>query len=191
MAIAPTCTLAVFLLAAPISAAPRPAQRPPSAPSDSELRSIEYNRYFFERKRDPVFAGILSWYVPGLGQFYSGEVVKGTAFLVTEYTLAICAIFYFLNFDFNAGGGSGFHINIDAKRSDLGVVETSRRNVFMGVMSLVAVIHLYNISDAVSSARAFNEELDRRRIRLRNEYPFLFTSSDSTGSTYIGIQQAF
>jgi hypothetical protein len=98
---------------------------------------------------------------------------------------------YFVNFDFSAGGKSGFKINIDAKRSDLGVVETPRKNVFIGVMSLVALIHLYNISDAVQSARTFNFNLETERKRLRDTYPFIFTNSEEKRSVYFGLQTHF
>jgi TM2 domain-containing membrane protein YozV len=119
-------TIVLPLESAFAARAASPLRQSEKARQEEILRSLEYNKYFFERKRDPVFAGILSWYVPGLGQYYSGEIWKGTAFLVSEYTLMLCAVFYFLNFDFNAGGGTGFKISVDAKRTDLGVVETSR-----------------------------------------------------------------
>jgi TM2 domain-containing membrane protein YozV len=177
--------------AAPLQAYELYAVKSPGRTDTDTLKNLEYNSAFFERKRDPILAGILSWYVPGLGQFYSGKIWKGTAFLVTEYSLTIGAIFYFLNFDFSAGGKTGFKVNVDAKRTDLGVVETSRRNVFYGIMSLVAVIHLYNISDAVSSARAFNGELEIERRRLHKAYPFIYTGSEEKRSIYLGMQSHF
>ncbi|HON78623.1 MAG TPA: hypothetical protein PK544_09055 [Spirochaetota bacterium] len=159
-----------------------------SATEQSTLEDLEYNPYFFERRRDPIFAGFLSWYVPGLGQYYSGKIWKGTAFLVTEYTLLFCAIFYFLDFDFSAGNGSGFQIHADAKRTDLGVVETSRRNVFIGMLSVVFLIHLYNVSDAVQSAKDFNRELEIKRRELQRRYPFMSSYNNDTRSIYIGFQ---
>jgi TM2 domain-containing membrane protein YozV len=170
------------LLSAPAS------PRIESGPGSSALEDLEYNPYFFERRRDPIFAGFLSWYVPGLGQYYSGRIWKGTAFLVTEYTLLFCAIFYFLDFDFSAGNGSGFQIRADAKRTDLGVVETSRRNVFIGMLSVVFLIHIYNVSDAVQSAKDFNNELEIKRRELQRKYPFVYTSNFETRSMYIGFQ---
>lgn len=174
-----------------VERAPSPKSKATKASEMKILEQLEYQQAFFERKRDPILAGILSWYVPGLGQYYSGEIGKGTIFLLTEYTLTLSAILYFINFDFSAGGKSGFKINIDAKRTDLGVVETSRRNVFVGVMSLVALIHLYNISDAVQSARTFNGNLERERKRLRETYPFIFTNSEEKRSVYFGFKTHF
>lgn len=187
------CAIAAVLIALllfqahPLFSAP-PAARLQSGPGPSAIDDIEYSPYFFERRRDPIFAGFLSWYVPGLGQYYSGRIWKGTAFLVTEYTLLFCAIFYFLDFDFSAGNGSGFQIHADAKRTDLGVVETSRRNVFIGMLSVVFMIHLYNVSDAVQSAKDFNRELEIKRRELQRRYPSIYTGYNETRSVYIGFQ---
>jgi TM2 domain-containing membrane protein YozV len=188
--------IALFLSGLLIAAAPLRTDGPYAAKSPGKadletLQNLEYNSAFFERKRDPILAGILSWYVPGLGQFYSGKIWKGTAFLVTEYALTLGAVFYFMNFDFSAGGKTGFKVNVDAKRTDLGVVETSRRNVFYGMMSLVAVIHLYNISDAVQSARGFNGELEIERRRLHRAYPFIYSGGEEKRSLYLGMQSHF
>lgn len=161
------------------------------ADHSGELEKLEYDRDFFEKKKDPIFAGMLSWYVPGLGQYYSGEVGKGTFFLVTETGLTVTALFYFLNFDFSAGNGGGFRINADAKRTDLGGVETSRRNIFIGMMTAVFALHLYNISDAVSSAKEFNLRLEKKRERIRKTYPFLDMSCEDGKRFYLGYQSRF
>lgn len=193
--------VAALFLAAVISAgivadaahaqARTPARTPArAAEQKSEFYDeLDYNNVFFLKKRDPIFAGMLSWYVPGLGQYYSGQYVKGTVFLVTEYSIVIGALFYFLNFDFSAGSGSGLSLKVDARRTDLGVVETSRRNVFIGLMALAGVIHLYNVSDAVLSARDFNQSLDRRRQRLREKYPEINFDYEQGKGVSIGIQK--
>ncbi len=182
--------LTLLLGAGPIFAQPIRSKKAPSADIET-LKNLDYDSAFFERKRDPILAGILSWYVPGLGQYYSGNIWKGTAFLITEYTLTLGALFYFLNFNFSAGSGTGFKVNVDAKRTDLGVVETSRKNIFAGIMSLVLVIHIYNVSDAVKSARVFNGELEMRRKNLHKAYPFIYTNIEKERSVYLGMQSAF
>ncbi len=150
---------------------------------------LDYNNVFFLKKRDPIFAGMLSWYVPGLGQYYSGQYAKGTIFLVTEYSIVIGALFYYLNFDFAAGTGSGFSLKMDARRTNLGVVETSRRNIFVGLLVLTGAMHLYNVSDAVLSARDFNRSLDRRRQNMRDGYPELNFDYEHGKGVSIGIQK--
>lgn len=174
-------------------ALPKTAVQPKNPPEASQSVSevLEYNNVLLAKKKDPIFAGMLSWYIPGLGQYYSGEIWKGTAFLVTEYTLVIAAFFYFVNIDFSAGNKSGFNIRIDAKRTDLGLVSTSRRNIFYGIMGIVLVIHLFNISDAVMSARKFNMLLDEKRMQFNEKYPSLDLSYDGKNGVYLGMQRAF
>jgi hypothetical protein len=153
------------------------------------LEALPYDSGLFIKKKDPIFAGMLSWYIPGLGQFYTGNYIKGTAFLVSEYALAITAVFYFMNFDFSAGGGSGFSMKVDAKRTDLGLVSTSRKNIFIGMVSFLFVLHIYNVTDAALSARSFNMELDKSRLKLREKYPSLDFSVDDRGGFYIGLRK--
>lgn len=178
------CVAAVVLFAAVDAIAAQPARSGVKTPG---IESMRYDSALFVKKKDPIFAGMLSWYMPGLGQYYSGEYVKGTVFLVTEYALAIGSILYFMDFDFAAGDGSGFSIRIDAKRTDLGVISTSRKNVFIGLMSLLAVMHLYNISDAVVTARNYNTALDAKRNLLKEKYPGIDLSYDSTRGVFIGF----
>jgi hypothetical protein len=167
------------------------AQQKKSDPKKAEtFESLEYDNVFFTKKRDPVFAGMLSWYIPGLGQYYSERYFKGTFFLITEYALLLGGLFYFLNVDFAVGGDSGFNLKVDVERTDLGVVETSSRNVFYAVLGIVAVMHLYNISDAVMSARSFNRGLDRERKKLKKKFPGLELSYDGGKNFYIGAKSA-
>jgi TM2 domain-containing membrane protein YozV len=141
----------------------------------------------FEQKKDPLFAGILSMYVPGLGQYYSGEMVKGTVFLMTEYTLLFGSLLYFLDFNFSAGGDSGFNMRIDAKRTDLGVVSTERKNVFFGMLSVLLFIHAYNITDAVQTAKDYNEWLEEEKFRIKKKYPEIEMSYRDDGGFFIGF----
>ncbi len=140
-----------------------------------------------QQKKDPLFAGILSMYMPGLGQYYSGELAKGTAFLMTEYTLLLGSLLYFLDFNFSAGGDSGFNLGVDAKRTDLGVVSTERKNVFMGMISVLLIIHAYNISDAVQSTKNYNAWLEEERFRVRKKYPDIQMSYSENGGFFIGF----
>ncbi len=153
------------------------------------LDSMEYDSVLFAKKLDPIFSGMLSWYMPGLGQYYSGEYLKGTIFLVTEYTLVFAAIFYYLDFDFAAGTGNGFSLKVDAKRTDLGVVETSRRNVFFGLIGCAVMLHLYDVYDAVMSARSYNSRLEKSRLQYRELYPKLNFGFNGT-SVFMGVERA-
>ncbi|MFW5770284.1 MAG: hypothetical protein ACOCX9_02505 [Spirochaetota bacterium] len=140
-----------------------------------------------EHKKDPLFAGILSMYMPGLGQYYSGEIAKGTVFLMTEYTLLFGSLLYFLDFNFSAGGDSGFNMRVDAKRTELGGISTERKNIFYGMLSALLIIHAYNISDAVQSAKDYNGWLEEERLRINRKYPEIEMSYRDDGGFFIGF----
>lgn len=153
--------------------------------TDDEIKVL------FEKKKDPLFAGILSFYMPGLGQFYCDEKLKGAIFLVTEYTIIIGSLFYFLDFNFKAGSDSGFNLGIDAKRTDLGVISTRRKNLFYVTLTTLSVIHVYNIIDAVKSAGSFNASLHQKRQELIKKYPGLNFGYNPDGGMYFGLSSSF
>ena len=44
---------------------------------------------------NPILAAILSFFIPGLGQFYSGNLMKGIAFFVVAIILAAVVLMVF------------------------------------------------------------------------------------------------
>ena len=161
-----------------------------TAPQELSLTDDEI-KVLFEKKKDPLFSGILSFYMPGLGQFYSDEKLKGALFLVTEYTIVIGSFFYFLDFNFKAGSDSGFNLGIDAKRTNLGVISTQRKNLFYITFATLSVIHIYNIIDAVQSAGSFNASLQEKRQELIKKYPQLNFGYNGDGGMYFGLSSNF
>lgn len=155
------------------------------------LEMLEYDSSLFMKKKDPLFAGMLSWYIPGLGHYYSEEYLKGTVFMVTEYGLMITAIVSFIDFDFSAGGGSGFQMRLDSSEANLGAFKIPRRTIFWGTMVIVGIMHLYSVSDAVLSARSYNERLEKKRIRWKEKYPDIDFSYDGKKDLYIGFRTEF
>ncbi|HDP79367.1 MAG TPA: hypothetical protein ENN21_00835, partial [Spirochaetes bacterium] len=47
------------------------AEKKPPPGKDAAMELPEYDSVFFIKKKDPILAGMLSWYMPGLGQYYS------------------------------------------------------------------------------------------------------------------------
>lgn len=103
-------------------------------------------------------AGALSWYVPGLGQFYSGAYVKGAIFLVVEKALLVSTILTFAEIRPGVTGGISLGLNIRSK--DDPDQDEQRAAVILGV-SLV-VVHFVNVIDAVNSARAYNRKIAQK-----------------------------
>jgi len=103
-------------------------------------------------RKDPILAGALSWYVPGLGQMYSGSVLKGAAFFVVEETLLISTVLIFAEIELDVTGNVGLGINIKSKSNPSS--DAQSKALILG-LSLIAV-HFINIIDAVNTARKYN-----------------------------------
>jgi TM2 domain-containing membrane protein YozV len=51
------------------------------------------NREYYQKEKSPLLALILSFFIPGLGQFYNGHGEKGIIFLVSGIVSAILVFF--------------------------------------------------------------------------------------------------
>jgi hypothetical protein len=124
------------------------------------------------QRKDPILAGALSWYVPGLGQMYSGAILKGASFFVVEEALLVSTILTFAEIKLDFTGSVGIGINIKSKSNPDS--DEQRKAAIFGV-SLV-VIHFINIIDAVNTTRKYN----------RAQETFLSVSADreESGDTY-------
>jgi hypothetical protein len=122
------------------------------------------------QRKDPILAGALSWYVPGLGQMYSGAFLKGAAFFVVEEALLVSAILTFAEIKLDVTGNIGLGINIKSKSDP---DREDQRNALILGISLVAV-HFINVIDAVNTTRKYN----------RSQEPYLTVSTDREESVY-------
>jgi hypothetical protein len=67
---------------------------------DSRIIQSDYNspvnQYSFQmqNKKSPMLAGLLSLVLPGAGEFYTGEYIKGAIFLAVEAAVVTTAIIY-------------------------------------------------------------------------------------------------
>jgi hypothetical protein len=103
-------------------------------------------------RKDPILAGALSWYVPGLGQFYSGAFLKGAAFLIIEEGLLITTILSVAELELSVSSGVSLGLNVTAKDD----TNRNERTLAIVMGSALVVVHFVNIIDAVNSARNFN-----------------------------------
>jgi TM2 domain-containing membrane protein YozV len=124
------------------------------------------------QRKDPILAGALSWYVPGLGQMYSGAILKGAAFFVLEETLLVGTILTFAEIKLDVTGNVGLGINIKSKSNP---DREEQRNALILGISLVAV-HFLNVIDAVNTTRKYN--------RAQDPYLSVRTDRGEAGSTY-------
>lgn len=117
----------------------------PGAPSEMIVRT----------KKDPIFAGALSWYMPGLGQMYAGDLLKGSVFFVIEEALLIGTVLSFAELKLDVTGDIDIGFNIKSK--DNPDRDEQKVGIILGVVFIG--VHFLNIIDAVNTTRTYNRSL--------------------------------
>jgi len=130
-------------------------------------------------RKDPVLAGALSWYVPGLGQLYAGAFLKGAAFWVAEETLIVATILTFAELSPSVSGDINLGLNIMSKENPN---KSEQRNAIIFGATLV-VVHFINIIDAVNTTINYNKSNEK------DFYPSL--ELDEQKKMSIGINRKF
>jgi hypothetical protein len=113
----------------------------------------------FGRRKDPILAGALSWYVPGLGQFYGGAIFKGAAFMVVEYSLLYATLITVAEVELGVSGDISIGLKINPRS---GGTSSSERTTAIVLGTTLVVVHFINIIDAVNTSRAFNRRLESK-----------------------------
>ena len=111
------------------------------------------------RRKDPILAGALSWYVPGLGQMYGGAVFKGAVFMVVEYGLIYSFLITVAEVEVGVSGEFSLGFKLSTKEGGLTSSEQTTA-ILLGTSLLV--IHFINIIDAVDTSRKHNEAIEKR-----------------------------
>lgn len=107
-------------------------------------------------RKDPILAGALSWYVPGLGQIYSGAFLKGISFFVVEEALLIGTVLSFFELKLDVTGDINVGLNIKSKESP--DREEQRIGIILGATFIA--VHFLNVIDAVNTSRNYNRSLE-------------------------------
>ena len=107
-------------------------------------------------KKDPILAGALSWYVPGLGQIYAEAYIKGAVFWVVEESLIVGTIMSFANLKLDIT--RAFDLGVVIKSKEAPSASDKRTAILLGV-SLVTV-HFFNVVDAVSTSLRYNRNIE-------------------------------
>ena len=113
--------------------------------------SIEGETYV---RKDPILAAALSWYIPGLGQLYSGSIIKGALFWVVENSLLVAAVMPFVELKLDVTGNMGVGVNLKSKDN---IFESNEQRVALALGIALAVVHIVNVIDAVNTTRSYNK----------------------------------
>ncbi len=122
----------------------------------------DYHQYLpeFDDPYNPAISGVYSFFVPGLGQMYSGEIGRGFAFL-GGYTG--CAILFEVGAAqiYSNNGNYGYSNNYGNSNSGVGTM-------LLGLGGMV-VIEIWSIVDAIHVAKVNNMYIrDLRRTSSVN-----------------------
>jgi TM2 domain-containing membrane protein YozV len=132
-------------------------------------------------RKDPILAAALSWYIPGLGQLYSDDVLSGVIFYVVENALLIGALVPFVELKLDVTGNMG--IGVDLKSKDT-IFESNDQRVALALGVSLVIIHIINVIDAVNSARDYNKSYEDA-LRTNLQYDV------ETDSVIMGVQGRF
>ncbi len=142
------------------------------------LLSGAENRQFI--RKDPILAGALSWYVPGLGQLYAGAYLKGAAFWIVEEALLASAILTIAELELNVTGDINLGVDIKSKDNP----DNRERQTAIILGASFVVVHFLNVIDAVNTTRKYNQNQEQKVYAD-------VTYGDEDGSYNFGLHHRF
>ena len=125
----------------------------------AQQEDFQKNEEEIPKFKDPILAGALSWYVPGLGQIYAGSIFKGVTFMAVEFALLYGTIISVAEIELGVTGGFTLGFEIKGKGSD---ITSAERTTAIVLGTTLIVVHFINIVDAVNTTRRFNRAIDQK-----------------------------
>jgi hypothetical protein len=117
----------------------------------AQIQRFESDQLFIKPK-DPFIAGLLSWFMMGVGQIYVQEYWKGSIFIATDLANKVALILLISHINSKYGPKEDEIVNIDWSSFNTG---TKVLIITYLVESLG--LRIYNVVDAVQSTHRFNE----------------------------------
>jgi hypothetical protein len=106
--------------------------------------------------KDPFLAGLLSWFMMGVGQIYAKEYTKGSIFIAAGLVDKVALILLLSHINSRYGSSEEI-VSVDWKSFD----NTTRTLVISYLVGSFG-LRVFCVADAVSSARKFNERFYTR-----------------------------
>jgi TM2 domain-containing membrane protein YozV len=140
------------------------------------LLCFVYSRFIYptereiqEEYKDPILAGALSWYTPGMGQLYVGKTKRGVIIFITEWTLILSSIFVYADVSFSLGGKKGISVSFTEKEEYTDNPIFRRKTISITLLSLAIALHIYNVVDAIRLANEHNKSLIKITYNQHND----------------------
>lgn len=102
-------------------------------------------------RKDPFLAGLLSWFMMGIGQIYCKEYTKGSLFIaldLVDKTTMLLLISY-INTKYKPGEGEVIYMNWNA-------FDNSTKLLVVTYILAKVGLRFYNVVDAINSANSYN-----------------------------------
>ncbi len=131
-------------------------------------------------RKDPILAGALSWYVPGLGQLYAGAYLKGAVFWIVEEALLASTILTIAELELNVTGD--INLGVDIKSKDNPDNRERKTAIILGTSFVI--VHFLNVIDAVNTTRKYNQSKEQKVYAD-------VTYGDEDGSYSFGLHHRF
>lgn len=136
-------------------------------------------------EKDPIFAGVLSWYMPGLGQFYVGKYLKGSIYWVVENTLFISAILTVADINFSANSEIGFELNLKPKDN----LSRTQKSIGYSLAIGFVAFHIFNVIDAIQTTRNYNKIIEENENK--NQSGLFLNYYNVANNNYLALNCKF
>jgi hypothetical protein len=108
-----------------------------------------------ELRKDPFLGAALSWFIPGMGQVYAGDVWRGGLYWTIDTTLFWATLLNIATVDFGIEGDAGFGVAIRFRPKP----STGRILATIGLGACFLAFRLFNVVDAAESVNEYNMRL--------------------------------
>ena len=115
-------------------------------------------------RKDPFIAGILSWFMMGVGQIYVREYWKGSLFIAASFTNKILLVLL-INHINTRYGSSDESVNVNWSSFD-----AVTKVLIIGYLAESLGLRIFSVVDAVHSAQRYND----RYMESRDEKGYSF-----------------
>jgi hypothetical protein len=116
------------------------------------------------QRKDPFVAGLLSWFMMGVGQIYVREYWKGSLFIAANFTNKILLILL-INHINTRYGSSDESVNVDWSSFD-----PVTKFLIVGYLVEALGLRIFSVVDAVKSAQRYNQ----RYVESENDRGYSF-----------------
>jgi hypothetical protein len=121
--------------------------------------SPEYLRKSLPAWKDPFIAGVLSWFMMGIGQIYCREYTKGSLFIAADLADKASLIFLVSHINNKYSPESGTAI------INWGSFNDGTKILIIAYLAASVSLRFYSVIDAIQSANKYNERVFSRRER--------------------------